>query len=464
MPNSIYMNLIRIDCTKINKQLRDSLTNFINEQLKYILVHNINFKSKFLIDDIEKLKERLADNPTTEESLAKLDVECDLHRNETIPKLKADYRDFLDWLFFYFEFDLYPIFPETKTTESINSIENTIKNTNLTISYVDHALEEFENRLKEKRNEFEKNLYKQRLFLNDVITQLKKDTDSIKETAADMISAGDEALLQVLEELQKKLNDASTQLAILVKKEECLGTFPQEEERIDNCKKELEPLINYVSFIVEFKNKSNYDNTDIKSIPFYILVQLLEKSNDIFENATPKLSMLKSNINGFKKNFENFRCGVELGKSIFNLIEVVIKFESISNTEATKTLLEENNIYCRELTKIIFDNDKGQDFLKSLKLKDIKTPDIRERYAKNKVEIENIINEWEMVKNIFDIISKIAIECDINFHIEKLKDKQYSIISHNCYQEIKNVLNKNIHFLDENMKSKPIYNISWRKL
>jgi hypothetical protein len=126
--------------------------------------------------------------------------------------------------------------------------------------------------------------------------------------------------------------------------------------------------------------------------------------------------------------------------------------------------LEENNIYCRELTKIIFDNDKGQDFLKSLKLKDIKTPDIRERYAKNKVEIENIINEWEMVKNIFDIISKIAIECDINFHIEKLKDKQYSIISHNCYQEIKNVLNKNIHFLDENMKSNPIYNISWRKL
>ncbi len=58
-----------------------------------------------------------------------------------------------------------------------------------------------------------------------------------------------------------------------------------------------------------------------------------------------------------------------------------------------------------------------------------------------------------MVKNIFDIISKIAIECDINFHIVKLKDKQYSIISHNCYQEIKNVLNKNIHFLDENMKS-----------
>ena len=224
MPNSIYMNLIRIDCSKINKQLRDTLYNFIVEQLKYVLTHNINFKSKFLIDDIEKLKERLADNPNSEESLAKLDVECDQYRTETIPKLKADYKDFLEWLFFYFKFDIYPIFPETKTTESINSIENTIKNTNLTISYVDHALEEFENRLKDKRNEFEKNLYKQRAFLNDMITQHKKDTDSTKETATEMISAGDEALLQVLEELQKKLNEASLQLTTLVKKEEYFPT------------------------------------------------------------------------------------------------------------------------------------------------------------------------------------------------------------------------------------------------
>jgi hypothetical protein len=286
------MNLIRIDCTKINKQLRDSLNNYINEQLKYILTHNINFKSKFLIDDIEKLKERLADNPNSEESVAKLDLECDTYRTETIPKLKSDYRDFLDWLFFYFEFDIYPIFPETKTTDSINSIENTIKNTNLTISYVDHALEEFENRLKEKRAEFEKNLYKQRSYLNDVITQLKKDTDSTKESANEMISAGDESLLVVLEELQKRLNEASSQLSVLVKKEEFLGIYPQEEERIDQCKKELEPLINYMSFVVEFKNKSNYDNTDIRSIPFYILVQLLDKSNEIFENSTPKVSLM----------------------------------------------------------------------------------------------------------------------------------------------------------------------------
>jgi hypothetical protein len=173
--------------------------------------------------------------------------------------------------------------------------------------------------------------------------------------------------------------------------------------------------------------------------------------------------MLKSNINGFKKTFDNFRSAVELGKSIFNLIEVVIKFESISSSEATKSLLEENNIYCRELTKLIFDNDKGQDFLKGLKLKDLKLPDIKEKYAKNKVEVENIINEWEMVKNIFDTISKIAIECDINFQIEKLKDKQYSIISHSCYQDIKNILNKNILFLDENMKSNFFLTFSWRE-
>ena len=289
MPNSIYMNLIRIDCTKINKLLRDSLYNYIVEQLKYVLTHNINFKSKYLIDDIEKLKERLADTPTSEESLSRLDADLELYKNDVIPKLKNDYRDFLEWLFFYFEFDIYPIFPETKSTDSMNSIENTIKNTNLTISYVDHALEEFENRLKDRRVDFEKNLFKQRTLINEVITQLKKDTDSTKETAAEMISAGDEALLQVLEELQKKLNEANTQLAVLTKKEEYLGIYPTEEERIEQCKKELEPLVNYVSFIVEFKTKSNYDNTDIKSIPFYILIQLIDKSSDIFETSTPKV-------------------------------------------------------------------------------------------------------------------------------------------------------------------------------
>lgn len=134
----------------------------------------------------------------------------------------------------------------------------------------------------------------------------------------------------------------------------------------------------------------------------------------------------------------------------------MIKFESIAS-EATRSLLEENNIYCKELTKIIFDNDKGQELLKSLKLKDVKIQEIKERYAKNKVEVENIINEWEMVKNIFDTISKIAIECDINFQIEKFKEKQYSIVSHTCYTEIKEILSKNLSFLDENMKSNLIY-------
>ena len=70
-----------------------------------------------------------------------------------------------------------------------------------------------------------------------------------------------------------------------------------------------------------------------------------------------------------------------------------------------------------------------------------------------------------MVKNIFDTISKIAIECDINFQIEKLKDKQYSIISHSCYQEISEILVKNLDFLDKNMKSiDNNINSSWRKL
>ena len=70
-------------------------------------------------------------------------------------------------------------------------------------------------------------------------------------------------------------------------------------------------------------------------------------------------------------------------------------------SEGAKFLLEENKIYCIELTKIIFDNEKGQELLKNIKLKELRTPEIKDKFNKAKATIESIVTEWETIKTNF---------------------------------------------------------------
>jgi hypothetical protein len=157
---------------------------------------------------------------------------------------------------------------------------------------------------------------------------------------------------------------------------------------------------------------------------------------------------LKQYLANFKKGFDTFKTAVELGKIIFNLIEIVIRMENFQN-DSTKAILEENNIYCKELTKLIFDSDKGQELLKSLKLKDLRMSDVSIKFTRNKLEVENISGEWESVKQIFDMISKVAGDIDINFKLEKFQNKMYIIIAHQSYKEITDLLITNIKFLED---------------
>lgn len=126
-----------------------------------------------------------------------------------------------------------------------------------------------------------------------------------------------------------------------------------------------------------------------------------------------------------------------------------MKYESLS--EDNKSLFEENKIYCVELTKIIYDNEKGQEAFKSLKLRDLQKSDVTDRYIKHKNDIERLVQEWEGVKNIYDIISQIASESDIIFRTENFRDKKYVVIQHENYTFIKNTFNKNIKQIDEHL-------------
>jgi hypothetical protein len=104
------------------------------------------------------------------------------------------------------------------------------------------------------------------------------------------------------------------------------------------------------------------------------------------------------------------------------------------------------------MTKIIFDNDKGYDFLKGLKLTNFQQKkEIMERYNKSKAEVEKLVQEWETVKNMYTNMSTIATECDIPFKTENFQNKIYIIIAHESFDIIKENLKSNIEALESNL-------------
>jgi len=72
-----------------------------------------------------------------------------------------------------------------------------------------------------------------------------------------------------------------------------------------------------------------------------------------------------------------------------------------------------------------------------------------DRYKEFKSDIEKIIEEWEIVKSIYDLIGKIMQECEIDFELENFKDKKFIIIKHENYNIIKMTLSESIKIMEE---------------
>ncbi len=141
-----------------------------------------------------------------------------------------------------------------------------------------------------------------------------------------------------------------------------------------------------------------------------------------------------------------------------NTLTVILnKYDGVDESqlsEGAKFLLEENKIYCIEITKLIFDNEKGQELLKGIKLRELKTPEVKEKFNKSKVEIEKIVQEWEIIKNNFEALTKIMQDVDINIQLDNFKDKKFVIVTHESFEHIKIALNKSIKLVDDNTPSK----------
>jgi hypothetical protein len=453
MPNILYMNMIMVNCKDINTWLRDSLKGFILELLKYVLVTNINGKAKELNDFIANLSERtpkeIRDNAR---ELVDNENELETLKTETIVKLLADYDDFIEWIFFYFDYDIYPIFPDNKTNDQ--SLENTIISAHSSIKSLEPLKDSFSNLLANKRRELETYFAKDKINIINTISELRKQIDESKANANNYANSPLEDLagfLQLLKTHENRINEINSKLKELIVNEEQLGIYPTDDERLEQCRSDLQPLIIYFTFLVDFKENKAVEFEEIRRTNFIPIVAFVEKSVEVFEIWTNKLSIPKATIVRSKREFEAFKNNVELGKSIFTLIDIW-SFENLDIEN--QPLIEENKVFCNEMTKIIFDNDKGYDFLKGLKLTNFQQKkEIMERYNKSKAEIEKLVQEWDTVKNMYTNMSKIATECDIPFKTENFQNKIYIIISHDSYDLVKENLKKNIEALESNLDS-----------
>mmetsp|Transcript_1934 Transcript_1934/g.1983 ORF Transcript_1934/g.1983 Transcript_1934/m.1983 type:complete len:194 (-) Transcript_1934:66-647(-) len=78
--------------------------------------------------------------------------------------------------------------------------------------------------------------------------------------------------------------------------------------------------------------------------------------------------------------------------------------------------------------------------------------EVFENFNKNKTEIEKLISEWEAVRQIFDSVSKIAVDCEIEFETVNFKDKIYRVVKHDNFEQIKLVMEKNLEELTKNLE------------
>jgi hypothetical protein len=292
LPNSLYLNLIRVDCSEINNELRSSLYNYIVDLLKFVNNKNISQKSKNLTERIESLKSDLEMTPHDEESLYNLETNLESSKNDKVPSIYLEYNDFLEWVFFYFDFDRYPIFPDSSKGESMGGLDLIIKNMNNCIRQIPSLMESFEIKLKEKRVIFESSLNKRRGEYGEQLKKIFSDIQQNKSVANSLLF--DEGFIISLLDIEKNIESACETLKALVKKEELLGAYPTDNEKLELARKDLIPLIYFTQFANDLKMQYDNEHLEIKNIDFNKLLTFIEKSSEIFDVHVGKVKKILS--------------------------------------------------------------------------------------------------------------------------------------------------------------------------
>ena len=283
MPNFLHMNMFKINCTDVNTNLRTVLHGCIMDLLKYVEVTNIRERYKLLNDKVDKLKDKFTQAMDNEEKLARVELEFEKDKGELIPEIYADYKDFVEWIFFYWSYDKYPVFSE-KSADSHSPIEGTIRNAYSTINLISNDIVAFENKIKEQKASLENQLAKRRIELLAKIRDAKLSVDTIKEEKNKIA----EEIISTLKPIQINIDNLIVDLHTLIRNETSLEVYPTEDDRLEICKREVDPWLNFLIFSIEHKEKVG-DVQEIRSIDFDVLGKYIEHSTEILDQSTQKV-------------------------------------------------------------------------------------------------------------------------------------------------------------------------------
>ena len=167
---------------------------------------------------------------------------------------------------------------------------------------------------------------------------------------------------------------------------------------------------------------------------------------------------MKTQISKNRERYEALKFAAEFAKLVYNLIEI-LRFEHLG--KEIEDLLEENKLYCLEFTKVVYDHEKGQDFIQGLKLIDfMRKKELVEKNRDHRMEIDKIVEEWDNVKKMHECMAKVSTEINVEFKLCNFKDKKFIIIDQESYKEIKELLNRNIKILEDCVSDKEIFSVS----
>ena len=450
MPNFLYMNLIKINCSELNNTIRKKIESFIYDCLKNILNTNILLKSKNLGEGCEKILNDLKSSVNTVKALYELENKAETNRTETIPQLLNDYEDFLDWVFFYLSYDTYKVLEQAK--DNVNSFEQSIKACHDSFIQIEISMKSLTEVLENQKKKFTAELDEERAKLMEDITKLKAEVDEDREEIKNKIYGDDST--KFLDEIEKKNEWALTcqaRLKEVVEKEGYLGNaFTTEDERVEQCLNDLAPMIKYFTFINKYKVVYKKIREDLLwQISFEDLDEFYNQY-DLFDISMHKIPTFKDRIYKAKVEFESFKLSVELARLLFPLVEL---FQEEGVEEKEKYL--DNKIYCNEMAKyfpanfIREDDEDAQAAFENLKFFDIQK--YNRTLEKSKSEMEKLIEEWKIIYNMHEIEPNIVSEIDIEFVPDKYNKKEFPIINHESFEKVLQALETNINLVNEKL-------------
>ena len=450
MPNFLYMNLIKINCSDLNNTIRKKLEGFIYDCLKNILNTNILLKSKNLGEGCEKILNDLKSSVNTVKALYELENKAETNRTETIPQLLNDYEDFLDWVFFYLSYDTYKVLEQAK--DNVNSFEQSIKACRDSFIQIEISMKSLSEVLENQKKKFTAELDEERAKLMEDITKLKAQVDEDREEIKNKIYGDDSSkFLEEIEKLNEEALRCQARLKEVVEKEGYLGNaFTTEDERVDQCLNDLAPMINYFTFINKYKIVYKKEREDLLwQINFENLDEFYNQY-ELFDISMHKIPTFKERIYKAKVEFESFKLTVELVRLLFPLVEI-FQEEGIEEKE----VYLDNKIYCTEMAKffpnnfIKDDDDDAQAAFENLKFFDVQK--YNKTLEKSKNEIEKLVEEWKIIHNMHEIEPKIVTEIDIEFVGDKYNKKEFPIINHESFENVLKALEVNINLVDQKL-------------